>query len=475
MAAPDLDAHVTTQLRSLLDDDAVSVLLGAGASMTVGLPSWESLAVNVLLGSAVIDDPGVAESFLRGQDVMLAVESARGVLDSDEWASLLQESLYKGTSPFPSAMHRAVAQLVAEREHGSTRLFTLNFDVLLEEAVDHAMLEVGRSVTSFPRASDTPRGGDSTLEVHHLHGVIAPPPAPAPTAVVLGLADFVGLPTRTWQFGELQQALQRGPLVLAGTSYRDPDMREWIFELTRDRDDARVIALLARASMGLTRSEFESVREALVRQWRSVGVEPILLHDHADAAQAVRELLQVDGPDYRPPSERAASLWEALGADFATLQRRHAEALEEDLAELVALLGPETNVTLWVADGDGSLVRWASPDRTYRNLGALRRVSMGHDSPWLAGRCLAIDDVLAHEPADDPEEVRRWRSVVAAPITVQLPGGPPFASAVLSTATSSRLEDHEIDEWFELLGGRTTIWAERLETIAGGGVSSAGI
>ncbi len=331
--------------------------------MTAGLPDWEALAVRILNRSGVISDPVVARTFLSGQDVMLAVEAARGAVKATDWNDLLRLALYSGSTPFPSALHLAVAGLVAQRTD-ETRLFTLNFDVLLEQAMDGAFDEVGRRERAFVRATDSPRGSADTVEVHHLHGVIPPDTSGSPGPVVLGLSDFVGMPARTWQFGELQQALQRGPLVLAGTSYRDPDVRDWVYELTRAGAPFPVVALLARAGMGLSRGQFTAVNDALEKQWAAVGVAPILLHDHADAAQVIRELPRVSDADYRPPRDRAAGLWTALCRDFEGAQSQHSHALMDDLRELQTTLGADTNVTLWVADGAGSLVRYSAPDRT---------------------------------------------------------------------------------------------------------------
>lgn len=126
---------------------------------------------------------------------------------------------------------------------------------------------------------------------------------------MLGLSDFVGMPARSWQFGELQQALQRGPLVLAGTSYRDPDVRDWVYELTRDGAPFPVVALLARAGMGLSRDRFTAVNDALEKQWAAVGVAPILLHDHADAAQSAVSVRPTGRP--RRHATRRRTRWAA--------------------------------------------------------------------------------------------------------------------------------------------------------------------
>lgn len=123
-------------------------------------------------------------------------------------------------------------------------------------------------------------------------------------------------------------------------------------------------------------------------------------------------------------------------------------------------------MTLWIANADGGLVRWSAPDRRYRTVDDLRVVPLGFDSPWVAGQCLAIDDILAREPIADPGGFRRWRSVVAAPVAVQLPGGPPFSTAVLTSATETPLHEQDLDAWTDTLARCANEWAARLEGIA---------
>lgn len=392
----------------------------------------------------------------------MAVEAVRAGRDDLEWAELVRECLYDNTTPFPSALHLAVARLVALRPEDSTRLFTLNFDTLLEQAIESALIEVGRSSASFPRGSATPRAPAGAVEVHHLHGVVPESPEAPVRDVILGLSDYTALSSSPWQRGELEQALQRGPLIMAGTSYRDPDIRNWIYSLTRDRGHGQVAVLIARAGLGLSRPQYVSVTSALVEQWNRVGVRPILLQDHADAAQILRELSSLHDDGYMPPRQRARALWGRCMANFDDLQRAHADALAHDRNVLQEKLGSDANVTLWLADGSGHLVRWSSPDRVYKSVDELRRVPLGFDSPWIAGQCLAVDDVMAKEPAEDPGETRRWRSVVASPVTVTLPGGPPLATAVISSATSDRLDAHDLDGWSASIEEAANRWSEVL-------------
>ncbi|MBX4378169.1 SIR2 family protein, partial [Mycobacterium tuberculosis] len=84
----------------------------------------------------------------------------------------------------------------------------------------------------------------------------------------------------------IASAVARGALLIAGTSYRDPDLRHWLHAALKDKpDDRAAIVMLAREGFALTKTQFKMAREVLANQWRAVGIEPVLLEDHADAAQ----------------------------------------------------------------------------------------------------------------------------------------------------------------------------------------------
>jgi hypothetical protein len=61
--------------------------------------------------------------------------------------------------------------------------------------------------------------------VNHLHGVIT---RRRPESVDVTLSDFTTLIAgpRSWQLAYLKKAVSRGTLIIAGTSYRDPNLRQ---------------------------------------------------------------------------------------------------------------------------------------------------------------------------------------------------------------------------------------------------------
>ena len=468
VSASDLGSNETNVLAALNIESHVGVLLGAGASAAAGLPGWDEFATNLLVVSGSITDKATAQAFLEGQDPAIAAESARRAAGS-RWAEVLRESLYGPPGEeavAPSGLHEAAAALVAQRPPGDSLILTLNFDLLLENSLRAVLDELGSPVQVTTRSSDRPRAASDDIEVHHLHGSLTESGEGA-DSVVLTLSDYnsIAQVPRPWQVAILQEALQRGPLILAGTSYRDPDIRQWIHELVSQDSSAAVVVFLAREGLGLNRERFLEVQAALTAQWSALGVTVLPVQDHADAAQALRELPRVHDAGYIPPAERAARLFARHLDDFDRLQQEHAAELDADLQRLRTTFPGLGNLTLWLADGGGRLVRWAANDRIYRLREHLRAIQPGHDSEWIAGQSLGRNDQLARD-IRHPASTARWRSVIATPVVTDLPGGPPFPSAVISAASTGSLADIEADSLAEEHSALSAKWATELERIA---------
>jgi hypothetical protein len=472
VSAAELDEGTIQRLMPLAEADHVAVLLGAGASAAAGLPDWDGLAAQLLHLSGAINDESTARAFLARQDAALAAEAARAVAPGD-WLGLVRSALYPDAvgEPEPAALHLAVAALAAQRPVGDVGLFTLNFDLLIERALQGALDELDLDAGIHVRDTEDSRAGRGDFEVQHLHGYLGHDPDET-GEVILTLSDFTRLSAQAqpWQVSALQEALTYGPLLLAGTSYRDADIRQWMHELKLNQRPGKAFILLARESLGLSRQQFDGVQEALVTQWGAIGVSAVLVQDHGDAAQAIREVTYLSDPDraasYAAPAQRAGRLWSTVRDQFDELQREHSDQIAEDLTHLRSVLGPEANLTLWLADGQGNIVRWCSHDRLYRQADLLKSVVVGHDSPWIAGQCLGRSDILARDLTEGTA-TGRWRSVVAAPSVAGLAGGPPLPVAVLSSAAPTELSQLNQDEWVAQLTLLAEQWAERLSTLTG--------
>lgn len=367
----------------------------------------------------------------------------------------------------PTSLHLATANLATSGQR-SVGLFTLNLDDLLEEALRDVLADLRRQEGVASRTAAAPRPPAGTLEVQHLHGLL---PRTLPVAgqdLVLTLSDFNALAAaaQPWQAGALSESLSRGPLVLAGTTYRDSDVRQWLHSIGQQLGGrpGSVVALIAREGLGLSRKQFVAVSEAVAQQWAAVGAVALLIQDHVDAAQLLREIPAVREPGYRLPRQRAEACFQEHCDDFLQLQTEYSDALDAELDELPTEPGASSDLTLWLADGSDELVRWASHDRTYRAPDKLRRVPLGHDSSWTAARAVAVNEVLVEGADGIRRPDRRWRTVLAAPITVPLPGGPDLVVGAVSAGTTALVEGDVESEWRTAMADRAEAWSDRITT-----------
>ncbi|MDA3805353.1 MULTISPECIES: SIR2 family protein [Clavibacter] len=447
MSASDLTADVMAQFRNAGVDAHTTLLLGAGASTTSGLPDWDELATRLLVSSGAVSNEESARTLVSRQDPMMVVESARA-LHGPSWNKKLRAALYEGVlSPESSPLHLAAVAHALGGSPGDTTLVTLNFDTLLEDALQE---ETGAPVESVADGRDV-----TDMAVHHLHGVVS---TSATTEAVLTLTEFLDLMSDpdSWQLRNLRAAVGRGAVVIAGTSYRDPDVRQWMHDAMRGAPDSHAtLILLARQGLAVTKQEFEDLRSALTEQWSAIGMRPVLVNDFSDAAQVIRELRFIDAPHYRAPQERAEAVWTYHALNFARLQEEYVAELAQNAQTLSDAFSVDSmNLTLWLANSEGKLARWAAQDRRYLDPNGLRMVETGFDSPWIAGQSLGSDTLL-HK--DLPEgDIRRWSSVLAVPIPVTHPEFPTVTSAVVTIGLPDRAETY---------AGSRFLWADAVSKI----------
>lgn len=450
-------------MQSLLDSGAeehTTIFFGAGASTTSGLPNWDELVTRLLVSSGSVPDNDAAALLLSRQDPLLVAESARSAYGGD-WLRKLRAALYERVESTDfSPLHRAAVAHALSGDGTDTSLVTLNFDDLLEQALAKETGLTIRSRTGEKYDRSAP------WTVHHLHGLVSPASV---KDVVLTLTEFLDLlgKEESWQLEFLKGALDKGALIIAGTSYRDPDVRQWLHSALKGAPkEHATIVLLAREGFDVSKADYAQLDVALADQWKAVGVRPMLLHDFSDAAQVIRELRYVNNKNYSAPQERARAIWQSHFDGFSTLQTKYVELLEADAAQMKDALDVESlNLSLWLADGEGRLVRWAAQDRSYKYPESLRTVETGYDSPWIAGKSLGSDALLIE---DLPEgSTRRWRSVLALPIPVPHPDFPVITSAVLTIGLPDKAERYEASNlmWGAALETIGDAWGDRLASV----------
>ncbi|WP_425843652.1 SIR2 family protein [Agrococcus sp. TSP3-2-1] len=460
MSAPDIDAAIIDRFAAIAGDAHLTLVLGAGASAPSGLPQWDEFAAKVAALSGLVASDEVARILLAKQDNTIVLEAARSFA-GPRWPDVLAEALYgrRGTDAVPSPLHLAAAGHLAQLPE-TTTLATLNYDTLLEEAV---LTAAGGVVVSWD-GIDEP----DVPTVHHLHGVVFPSGAYNPVVSFRDYAELVA-DTGAWQRHFLATALDRGPLLLAGTSYRDPDIRHWLHLLLRDGEPAhQAMVTIVREGLGLERGPFDAIKQALAAEWEAIGLSALTMEDLADVAIVIRELQFVGTSGYQPPRERARRIWAAHEARFRDLQHEYSQALGRDSAKVAAALKASAHrATLWLADGDGRLARWATDGHIYATAGLLKHVPTGHDSPWIAGEALAAEEVKLVDVHRQRGVSPSWESVLAIPVFVGGCGLPEIAAAVITFGMEERAVSllERQDDWASLAEHLSSEWGSRLASV----------
>lgn len=463
------------------DNGSLTILLGAGASAASGLPNWEDMVANLLVDAGIIESQTIAKRVAHLGDLVLLAEAARNAIiesraddKGDSWLDALATALYGNASkPLrPSSMQISSALIACEHSK-SVRLSTLNFDQLLETAVKETANELALS----DRLSSTVirEMQSRPPEVKHLHGIIQEPPSAhrkpisEPIFAFMDYLEQIKNPTsEALRF--LQSSLNQGSLLIAGTSFRDPDMRQWLADILSSRSNPhrhKACILIARESYAydeVDKETFTLMKPALEAQWKSLGFHPIFVDDFEDEAQLIRECPYANNSDYLSPKERILHLWKTLTREnvFARVQQAFAAKLRDNIAELTqeTEAKDEANATLWIAC-DSKLVRFAAHDRVYLTSELLRSDPIGFDSEFIAGQAYGANDFRYFPPDSQADaSLGRWKTVVATPIVMQAHWCTPLPVGVLSFGLTSRVDNSPMladllakmaDEWSSLL------------------------
>jgi hypothetical protein len=401
----------------------LTFVVGAGASMEAGLPSWGNL-VRALLESAAPTSlsendrtawlDAAAESGLLGM-----AATARALAGSDkEFVKRVGQHLYRDKAPDhfdPGPLTQEIAAW--KHAYPEIQLATFNYDQLLERALQ----DIG--VPAEARENND-ADTDGVAVVRHLHGLLTGDPAK--DAVVLTEGDYALWPAGSWQDEFMRDAL-KGVCVFLGLSFTDQNLLRWIYGST----GVQHVAVLTRQSAPrlspAVRRELEVATRARLRH---ANVTAYWADFYAEVAQLMHEARRRRGPG-KPPApypERAQK--RALRGRTRCLpatrlearQRKVREILSESLSGVRAALaavgvdpaGAVLGLGLWGLDyAQREVTLWASSDRVHVDNSTVTGVPLAWDSEWVAVEAITQGSVVEWDP---DTYASRWRSVRGIPL-----------------------------------------------------------
>jgi hypothetical protein len=423
----------------------LTFVVGAGASMEAGLPSWAGLVRTLLEAGA----PGSLDQNDRAAWLDASAESgllgmaatARVLAGSDEeFVKRVEQHLYrgKGSGGFdPGPLAREIAAW--KEAYPKLKLATFNYDQLLERALQ----DVGLSAE--PREDNTPEPDDVAF-VRHLHGLLTG--TPSDDAVVLTERDYAVWSQGSWQDEFMSGALS-GVCVFLGLSFTDQNLLRWIYGATGSRH----VAVLTRQSSprlsAQVRRELESANRARLAH---ANVTAYWADFYAEVAQLMHEARRRKGPG-KPPApypdraQKRAAKGRSRCLPASGLQARQIklrEILAGSLAGVRAALetvgidaAAETlGLGLWGLEYERlEVTLWGSSDRVHVDASTVTGVALDWDSKWVAVEAITQGSVVEWDP---DTYASRWRSVRGIPLVWTKPSRRERIIVGAATLTSTK-------------------------------------
>jgi hypothetical protein len=416
-------------IERLASAERLTFLVGAGASMEAGLPSWGRLVRAVLesLAPASLgENDRAAWLDAAGEPGLLGMAAtARALAGSDEeFVRRVEHHLYDGRGPEhfdPGPLAREIAAW--KRDYPEIQIATFNYDQLLERALHDAGMSAEAREDSDPER-------ESIAAVRHLHGRLTG--NPASDAVILTERDYATWPEGSWQDAFMRDALE-DVCVFLGLSFTDQNLLRWIY----GAPSSGHVAVLARQSTprlaGAVRRELEAATRARLAD---AHVTAYWADFYAETAQLMHEARRRRGPG-RPPraypqrAQQRATRGRRRCIPTTGLEARQRKVraiLSASLSGVHAALvfvganpvDEAVGLGLWGIDYEQRTVTlWGSSDRIHVDASTITGIPLAWGSEWVAVEATTQGSVVEWDPQT---YASRWRSVRGIPLVWTGPG-----------------------------------------------------
>jgi len=436
-------SDVSEVVERLSDSSRITVVVGAGASIEAGLPSWQQLIERLLLraartrfADADAEDRDLWIKETLSQDGLLGAGAVVEALSREQLQAWLVDELFGGLAAddfAPGPISRQVAQL-RQRLGERLTIVTSNYDDLLEQALRESGY-AAKDVKSYIRQRTAVPAG--AVPVTHLHGYAGRDETKG--TLVLSEEHYHRMQRgSSWQEEFMSERLLNSNCLFVGSSLTDPNLIRYLYGYRGERPHAALF--VRQAESARLRPRVQAAREeATAQRWRRCGVDAVFVDHFADIAQILHEIgLRHENPsEYRSLFERA-NAWiseietSVIGverdSDFEIGQRflsdRLRALLERGIREAESFGADFSNeaiaASLWLATRDGTqLMSWATTDRLHRDRSTMEAVPIRAGSNWIA-----VEAFCRGTRFEEDRDVyaSRWRYIRGLPLTPTIPG-----------------------------------------------------
>ena len=223
--------NLIEEAKEIVTQGSNVLFLGAGISISAGMPSWKDLLKGLMgevkklksptleafkeLSSHVLEECGDSNLIMgRYLQTAISLYDKKAV-----FSELIQKHLYNDKDSSPLLVN--LARIVQQKK--VNEVITYNFDDLLEQNL--AKIKLTDSVDYTSISKDAEIKGHNTLPIYHVHGII-PKEGPVDT-VVFSEAEYHKRYSTAFHWSNVEQlhALSRMHCFFIGLSMTDPNLR----------------------------------------------------------------------------------------------------------------------------------------------------------------------------------------------------------------------------------------------------------
>lgn len=443
MTDGDFATSYESAVREVAGATNITLVVGAGASVESGLPSWPDLVRHLLLEVAHLQDlrGAQAEEFvawlIEREGLIASGSIARACLGPD-FDRVLHAALYRDTKALaPGETARAAASLRLAFSGSDSELATTNYDSLLKDALHLAVEDAPAPVPTVIAVSGPQHVDRDQLAVRHLHGVQPIARRRSGASVVLSDSDYHLMQhDDQWQELYFSERLANSLCVFVGTSLTDPNLLRYLYRNPPGGQHLAVFSRQQESDLYTDRSHaVRDAREKVARaRWEAVCVRPVQVDYFSQSAQLLCDaaLLKRDRSNYRPLEERLSE-WETRAVSYYLSRRQRVfTELQDNLQRLLVRVvdvvtarlaksgsalrrGERLACHLWLfRPSQSALYNIAASDRAWRDRRTLQPTPIAWRSDFASVQAFCTGSTVSRSTSD--QTLTRWNHVIGLPL-----------------------------------------------------------
>lgn len=304
------------RLKEQYQRENVTLLLGAGVSISAGLPRWTTL-IHQMLTTMICNKLNEEQPLSDAERTAISqlaennqestpltqVRYISSGMEPEEFRRVVRENLYRKLGDYKAdRLLNAIAVLSKPvRNHkGLKSIITYNFDDLLEHKLSDR--EIGYHIISDEKDIPDP----NVLNIYHVHGYLPQEDGPAPdsdAALVFSEEEYHELYRNVYSWSNLTQlnAFRETTCLFVGSSLEDPNLRRLLDVYRRSCDEPRHYAVLVRKTLKKT-DDIQRMFPVRLDEYReidnnirdhyfeSIGINVIWVDDYDEIPDVLKEI-----------------------------------------------------------------------------------------------------------------------------------------------------------------------------------------